>query len=147
MTFIKGGIPIKTEKIIIPAICFEEIVEHGRSNLPYEVCGLLSGNKNNVQSVWKLVNEIKSDRRYFVGKKVVEETFKQINKQKEKVIAIYHSHPTTKPIPSSYDLVNHIDDEIVMVIISYKFKKPKIKCYRIEAGAYEECIYLIEPTS
>jgi proteasome lid subunit RPN8/RPN11 len=138
---------MENDKIIFSRRCFEEIVEHGRSNLPYEICGLLSGNKNTVQSVWKLGNEIKSKRRYFIGKKIIEETFDQIGKRKEKVLAIYHSHPTTEPIPSSYDLANHFNDEFIMMIISYKSNKPKIKCYRVETGSYKECFFLIEPTS
>ncbi|KHF39867.1 Mov34/MPN/PAD-1 family protein [Halalkalibacter okhensis] len=135
------------DKLIIPESCYKVIMEHGRSNLPYESCGLVSGKGRHVQTVWKLVNEIKSDRRYFVGEKVIERTLEQIDKKKEKVIAIYHSHPATEPIPSSYDIVNHPNDELVMMIISYKSDKPQLKCYRVHNKTYNECLFLIDPNS
>ncbi|MFC0561975.1 M67 family metallopeptidase [Halalkalibacter alkalisediminis] len=138
---------MEIDKIIIPSSCYNEIVEHGKSNLPYEVCGLLSGNNNKVQSVWKLKNEIKSDRRFFVGKKIIEETLLQMAKHKEKVIAIYHSHPTTAAIPSSYDIANHLNLDVIMIIISYKTNNPKVKCYRVQTGTYKTFPFSIEPTS
>ncbi|MFC0470033.1 M67 family metallopeptidase [Halalkalibacter kiskunsagensis] len=134
-------------KIIIPASYYKEIVEHGKLNLPYEVCGLLAGIKDKVQSVWPLENEIKSDRRFFVGEKKIEETIKLIEKQGEKILAVFHSHPTTAPLPSSYDIENHFDEHVLMVIISYKSMNPKVKCYRIKNDSYKECPILIKPTS
>ncbi|WP_332694824.1 M67 family metallopeptidase [Halalkalibacter lacteus] len=135
------------DKIIIPTSYYKEIVEHGKLNLSYEVCGLLAGKKDKVQSVWPLENEIKSDRRFFVGEKKIEETMRLIEKQEEKILAVYHSHPTTAPVPSSYDIANHFNEHVLMVIISYKSMNPKIKCFRIKHETYKECPFLIEPTS
>jgi proteasome lid subunit RPN8/RPN11 len=135
------------DKIIIPAICYKEIVEHVRLNLPYEVCGLLAGKNNKIQSVWKLENEIKSDRRFFVGERKIAETMQLIKKQEEQILAVYHSHPTTAPVPSSYDITNHFNDRVLMIIISYKSINPKVKCYHIKKETYKECPFLIEPTT
>jgi proteasome lid subunit RPN8/RPN11 len=135
------------DKIIIPLSCYTQIVEHGKLNLPYEVCGLLSGNNNKVQSIWKLENEIQSDRRFFVREKKIAETMKLIEKQKEQVLAVYHSHPTTAAVPSSYDIANHFNENVIMVIISYKSMNPKVKCYRIKNEILIDCPFLIEPTS
>lgn len=136
---------MENDKLIFPAKCYEELINYGRSKLPFEVCGILSGYNNNVQSIWKLKNEMNSSSRFFVGKKAVEETLQQISQKEEKVIAIYHSHPTTAPVPSYVDIINHPDSEVKMIIISYKTKKPIVKCYSVQNGAYKEWPFFIEP--
>jgi [CysO sulfur-carrier protein]-S-L-cysteine hydrolase len=92
-------------KLIVPITYYEELVNHGQSQLPYEACGLLAGRNQTVQSIWKLKNELNSDRRFFVGEKTVNQTLQSIAKRAEKVLAIYHSHPMTLPVPSYTDLL------------------------------------------
>jgi [CysO sulfur-carrier protein]-S-L-cysteine hydrolase len=138
---------LENEKLIIPENYMNEIIYYGRSKLPFEVCGILSGTNNYVHSVWKLKNEANSDRQFFVGKKAVDNTLQQIAKKEEKVLAIYHSHPTTAPVPSYADLHNHPDSEVKMIIISYKTKQPIIKCYSIHSRVYKESPIFIESFS
>lgn len=132
-------------QLIVPVAYYEALINHGQLQLPYEACGLLAGKNQTVQSIWKLKNELKSDRRFFVGERTVNKTLQSIAKREEEVLAIYHSHPTTLPVPSYTDLVNHPDPKVKMVIVSYKTKKPLVKCYHIQEGAYKELPFLIEP--
>ncbi|WP_339227483.1 M67 family metallopeptidase [Oceanobacillus sp. FSL K6-2867] len=122
------------------------MVEHGKICLPFEACGLLSGTEGHIKSIWPLKNQLKSDRRFFVEKKIIEKTMQEINKLNEQVLAVYHSHPTTVPVPSVYDIVNHPDSKVKMVIISYKLNPPNTKCYHIEKPSYEECLFCINPS-
>ncbi|MBM7553618.1 Mov34/MPN/PAD-1 family protein [Thalassobacillus pellis] len=131
-------------KFIIPTPIYEEMILHGSANLPYEVCGLLAGFGSEVKSIWKLENERKSEKSFFVSKQVVEETLKYISERKEQVLAVYHSHPTTAPVPSSMDIHNHQEEEIKMVIISYKYKHPEMKCYQVINNGYMECPFFIK---
>ncbi|MCC2250671.1 Mov34/MPN/PAD-1 family protein [Virgibacillus sp. AGTR] len=132
------------KQIIIPLSIHNQMVEHGVSTLPYEACGLLAGNQTNVQSIWQLKNECKSDRRFFVSKHNVERTLNRINEEKQDVLAIYHSHPFTAPIPSTLDMINHPDTDIKMIIISFKRGSPTVRWYRIRDTNYEECLFRIE---
>ena len=131
-------------KVIISDFLLKEVIDHARIHLPYESCGLLAGTANKINSFWRLENELKSDRRFFVEKKIVEKTLMQIAERKENVIAAYHSHPTTAPIPSSYDIFSHPDHNIKMMIVSFKSEPPIIKCYHILESIYTECPFLIE---
>jgi len=117
------------------------------SCLPYEACGLLSGSNNKVQSMWELENKWKSDKHFLVRKKQVEEALQKINQRNEQVLAVYHSHPTTAPVPSYNDIVNHPDDNVNMVIISYKKRSPITRWYRIQGSVYEACTFIVEPSS
>ncbi|WP_404453342.1 Mov34/MPN/PAD-1 family protein [Virgibacillus necropolis] len=130
-------------EVIIPHFVLKGVVEHAQSHLPHEACGLLSGTNNKVSSFWRLENELQSERRFFVKKKVMEKTLQKIKELEESVIVAYHSHPTTAPIPSRYDIFSHPDYEIIMMIVSFK-SEPKIKCYHIMKSTYEECPFLIE---
>jgi [CysO sulfur-carrier protein]-S-L-cysteine hydrolase len=134
------------EQIIIPLSIHKQMVEHGNLALPYEACGVLAGNQTNVQSIWQLENEWKSDRRFYVSKHEVERTVKRIKQVNQNVLAIYHSHPYTAPIPSTLDIANHPADNVKMVIISFKGGSPLVKWYRIRDANYEECLFWIDPS-
>ncbi len=133
-----------SEKIIIPQSLYDQMIEHGKVTLPYEACGMFSGNNQKIKSCWPLENESKSDRRFFVSKKVVEETIQKAKELDEQILAIYHTHPSTAPIPSIDDIKYHVDHDVKMVIISYKTKSAITKWYRIMDSTYEECLFLID---
>ncbi|WP_211356393.1 Mov34/MPN/PAD-1 family protein [Psychrobacillus lasiicapitis] len=131
-------------QVRITEFLLKEVIDHARAHLPYESCGLLAGTNGKVNSFWILENELKSDRRFFVSETAVSKTLAQIAERKENVIAIYHSHPITSPIPSSHDIINHPDPEVKMLIVSFKSEPPEAKCYHILSPTYYECLFLIE---
>ncbi|PAE26991.1 M67 family peptidase [Oceanobacillus profundus] len=137
---------MEEKKIIIPQGIYNNMLKHGRSSLPFEACGLLSGNNHKINSIWQLENRLRSDRRFFVEKRTIEKTIQEIKKLSEQVLAVYHSHPTTAPVPSVYDITNHPDNKVKMVIISFKTNPPFTKCYQIEKNSYEECLFCINPS-
>ncbi|GFZ77858.1 hypothetical protein GCM10010978_19300 [Compostibacillus humi] len=132
------------EEVIFPKTLYHQMLEHGFAKLPFEACGLLSGKGNLVQSVWQLKNELKSANRFFVSKTLLQDTLEKIRKKEEHVLAIYHTHPSTDPIPSNLDIHNHPDNRIDMVIISYKSSPPKTKWYNILGQNYVERPFYID---
>lgn len=132
------------DKLIIKKDVYIEMIEHGRKTLPNEACGFLSGNDQFIYSIWPLHNEAKSRIKFFVSEKVVRKTLLKIEQLNERVLAIYHTHPLSKPIPSKYDIEYHADEAVKMVIVSYRTKLPVAKCYRIRGLVYEECLFLID---
>ncbi|NBJ68080.1 MULTISPECIES: M67 family metallopeptidase [Clostridia] len=133
------------KELIIPQSIHKKMIEHGEQGIPFESCGLLAGNNMHTKSIWRLENEQLSDRRFFVSKAKVGEVIEKIRQRNEEVLAIYHTHPTTSPIPSRYDLIHHPTEHVKMVIISYKSTPPLAKCYQIYKNNYEECLFYIEP--
>ncbi|UOQ45224.1 M67 family metallopeptidase [Halobacillus salinarum] len=131
-------------EMIIPQSIYQEMIKHGYSSLPYEACGFLAGKENLVQSIWTMENELKSDRRFFVNKQVVKNNLEQIKNRGEQVMAVYHSHPTTAPVPSWSDLAHHMDQKIKMMIVSFKYPSPKVKCYQITPSSFRESPFLID---
>ncbi|MCT2536302.1 Mov34/MPN/PAD-1 family protein [Aquibacillus koreensis] len=130
--------------IIIPQSIYSELIEKNRDLLPFEGCGILSGSNRYVKTAWYLDNELRSPNRFFVNKQIVEDTVMKIQEKQEDILAVYHTHPNTSAIPSSLDLKNHIDNEIDMVIISFKYKEPILKWYSIHGVKYAERLFLID---
>ncbi|GEL78478.1 M67 family metallopeptidase [Tenuibacillus multivorans] len=127
------------DPLILPNQCYQEIIVSTQSQLPYEACGFLSGTHDQIQSVWPLENQLQSNLRFFVDKKTVRSTIKQFEAVQEDLIAIYHSHPTSKPLPSYGDIKNHMSDQVLMMIVSYKYHEPSVKCFQILNQHYQEC--------
>ncbi|WP_062513303.1 Mov34/MPN/PAD-1 family protein [Halobacillus sp. KGW1] len=118
---------------------YEQIMEHGRREWPLEACGLLAGEEPGViLSVWPLENEWKARNRFFVSAKVVAQTLEHVSHAGHKVLAIYHTHPDTAPYPSYTDLLHHPDDNVIMVILSYKTNPPNMRCFTIKNRTCDE---------
>lgn len=115
---------------------YQQMVDHGYTSLPNEACGMASGKDGQIEQVWPLVNERPSPHRFFVSKSIVFSTLEAIEQSGQQVLAIYHTHPGTAPVPSSYDLQSHPDTKVKMLIISYKFTPPHSACYSVLSGRY-----------
>ena len=61
---------MENNSLIFPVNYYEELVNHGQSQLPYEAYGLLTGRNQTVQWIWKLKNELNSDRRFLLEKRL-----------------------------------------------------------------------------
>ncbi|MFD2654533.1 Mov34/MPN/PAD-1 family protein [Gracilibacillus thailandensis] len=132
------------EKIItLPNNIYQTLIAEGERQLPYEACGLLAGFQQQVTSFWSLQNQVKSSSRFYVPKEIVTSTVEKIQNRKEQVLAIFHTHPSTKPVPSHFDLKHHPDDEVDMVILSHKYALPQIKWYQIRHNTYTTCKLVI----
>ncbi|MDQ6600735.1 Mov34/MPN/PAD-1 family protein [Bacillus salipaludis] len=114
------------------------MIQAGLQNLPNETCGFLSGKYNNITTWTEMKNSSTTPNSFFIKKEFVEEALKTIEIIGEEVIALAHSHPTSNPIPSYLDLRSHPDSTVKMVIVSYKYKNPLIKCYDINKLTYKE---------
>jgi len=117
---------------------YDELIDYGYEKLPFEACGLLSGKNELAKNIWKLENESKSPNHFFVNHETIRQTFLQIEQLNEKVIVAFHTHPTTNPTPSTTDIINHLDPELLMLIISYKYKTPQMKVYQITNNTFKE---------
>lgn len=126
------------DQLIIPEFLYIDLVEYCAEQLPKEACGLLSGNDHVIRTVWKLKNQSKSNNKFFVDQTIIEKTYNEIKSKNEIVIATFHSHPTTAALPSYVDIKYHLNPNILMIIISFKFKTPKVKCYKISNNNYNE---------
>jgi [CysO sulfur-carrier protein]-S-L-cysteine hydrolase len=129
-------------RLEVPRAVFEAILEQARAELPNECCGLLAGTVEDevgrVVERYALVNELASpvefvseDRSHFVADK-------DMRRKGLDVLAVYHSHPTTAPVPSRKDLARNYSVDVVNLIISLAGPEPVVRGWWLTETDYRE---------
>lgn len=124
------------------------MLAHARAELPNECCGLCGGDPatGTITHVYRLVNTAASPTRYFAEVKSLLAAFRAMREHGTHLLAIYHSHPTSDPIPSRTDLEqNFYGPDVAHVIIAMNSAEPIVRAWSLGEGAYrEELIQYVE---
>lgn len=100
---------------------------------PAEACGLLSGASQVATSHQEITNvATKPTERFEMDPRELEQAFERIKRQEERLIAVYHSHPSTSPVPSKADLEQATDLSAYYVIVGLASGAPRIRAFRID---------------
>jgi [CysO sulfur-carrier protein]-S-L-cysteine hydrolase len=112
------------------------MITHCRKELPMEGCGLLSGRKGIVESIWPMENMNRSPNSFSMDLKQIRKVFDLINNQHEELVGIYHSHPTAKAYPSPQDIAYNNYPEVAHFIISFARSsyQADVKCFKLKAN-------------
>jgi proteasome lid subunit RPN8/RPN11 len=121
------------------------MVAQAIEELPNECCGLLAGPivpglpEQTVVERFPLVNADSSPREYTSEPKSLFTAHRSMRENGWDILAVYHSHPTTDPVPSRKDLErNFHGSEVVHIIISLKDDVPCILGWRLRERDYSE---------
>jgi [CysO sulfur-carrier protein]-S-L-cysteine hydrolase len=113
--------------------------------LPNECCGLLAGPivpdllEQTVAERFPLVNADASPREYNADWNSLFRAHRAMRDRDLDTLAIYHSHPTTDPIPSRNDLErNYHGSEVVHLIISLKNEAALVRGWSLRSNDFEE---------
>lgn len=98
------------------AAVLEVVVEHARTSLPDECCGLLLGSEELVRLAWPARNELASPTRYRVDPRDYLAAARFGRKHGLDVVGAYHSHPTTAAVPSVTDLAESAGERFIYLI-------------------------------
>src|SRR5262245_30819973 len=109
------------EKLQISRQFHADMLAQALSESPNECCGLLAGREGGVTHRYPLRNALASPVRYESDPRDLLAADKDMRQQGTELLAIYHSHPTSEPVPSRTDLErNFYGSEVVHLIISIK---------------------------
>lgn len=135
-------------RLQLPRRWYDEMIAHAQSAYPNECCGLLAGRRRagsdrsesetigEVTRHFPLANELASPTEY---QSVPFKANKDMRNEGLELLAIYHSHPSSEPVPSRKDIErNYYGGEIVHLIISLKDKQPLMRGWRLGETAYSE---------
>lgn len=124
----------------IPRQLIDEIVAHACEEAPNECCGMIGGDGDAATRVYRAINAEASPLRYSLDANDLFRITREIERNGEELVGIYHSHTRTAAYPSQTD-VNQAEllANYVQVIVSLEIpEKPEVRGYWIRDKQIEE---------
>ena len=135
-------------RLTIPGSLLAEVVAHARRDLPNECCGLLAGRLSEgtgvVSARFAIGNDAASPTEYETNARDLLAAFRAMRASGDELLAIYHSHPTSPPVPSKKDLVMNWSTEVVNVIVSLITTPPTVRAWWLTDVDYREAEWKLE---
>ena len=124
---------------------YDALVEHARSDFPFEVCGLLAGLHGRVTKHFPIPNAARSMTYYSMDPKAMLHAMNEIDDEDWDLLAIYHSHTHTEAFPSPTDVELAFYPEAIYLIISLQDEHdPVIRGFGIVDGEITERLLLVD---
>ena len=120
---------------------YQKILEHAKTGLPNEACGLLGGyTKENgsqvITDVYLLRNVDESREHFSMDPKEQFAAVKDIRGKGRELLGNFHSHPESPSRPSEEDIRLAYDSKIHYLILSLMEEgNPVLNSFHIEKGA------------
>jgi proteasome lid subunit RPN8/RPN11 len=120
-----------------------QMIEQAKNHQPNECCGLLGGMVANdglamVLGCFPLINAAHSPVLFESDPRSIFEATRAIDQQGWQLLAIYHSHPTSEPIPSRTDLERSYDPEVMNLILSLQHDPVLIRAWWLLPDSFTE---------
>ena len=116
----------------------DAIIEHARSDFPYEICGLLAGEDGAVRGVYEVPNAARSMTYYTMEPKAMLHAFNDMDEHGWDLLAIYHSHTHTEAFPSPTDVELAFYPDATYLIVSLQEDEPVLRAFNIRDGRITE---------
>ncbi len=129
--------------LTVPDFLLEEVVAHARADVPLECCGLLAGHVRDgtgcVTARFAIENANRSPTDYLTDARGMFFAFRHMRERGLELLAIYHSHPTSAPIPSRRDIEhNTYGESAVHLIVGLAGTTPEVRgWWLMETGCRE----------
>ena len=127
--------------LIIKQEDYQKILEHAKTGLPNEACGLLGGYTNEdgsqvITDVYLLRNVDESREHFSMDPKEQFAAVKDIRGKGRELLGNFHSHPESPSRPSEEDIRLAYDSKIHYLILSLMEEgNPVLNSFHIEKGA------------
>jgi len=124
----------------IPQEIIDGIIRQAQNELPNEACGLLTGIGDVVFQQYPLTNIDHSPEHFSFDPQEQFTVLKEARRSGQKIIANYHSHPSSPARPSDEDIRLANDPNIVYIIVSLAASEPVIRAFtRLPDGGMSPC--------
>jgi [CysO sulfur-carrier protein]-S-L-cysteine hydrolase len=136
-------------RLVLPRQLYDDMIAQARSELPNECCGLLAGrivepaNQGGqplglIVQRYPLINEAASRTEYLSKPESMFAAERDRRKQGLEFLAVYHSHPTSQPVPSRKDRERNYSTEMMNLIISLQAPVPLVRAWWLTAESCGE---------
>ena len=142
-------------RLLVPRNLLEALIAQALAEQPLECCGLLSGVREEAKAGGKpgesvgrvmrrypLINVAASPREFLANDRTLFEAHKDMRLRGLEMLTVYHSHPTSAPIPSRTDLErNWMGDEVACMIVSLAVSPSVVRVWWLGATEYREATW------
>jgi proteasome lid subunit RPN8/RPN11 len=130
-------------RLLIPRRHYDELIAQAKTELPNECCGLLAGvveesSVGRVMERYPLVNNAASPTEYLANDQTLFRAYRHMRERGFDLLAIYHSHPVTEPVPSRTDLARNYFEGVMHLIVSLKSAEPFMRAWWLGENDYRE---------
>ena len=129
-------------RLVIPRTLHDEMIAQALREAPNECCGLFAGVVRNgsafAERIYPLVNVAASPVLYESDYRSIKDAYLDMDARQLHFIAVYHSHPTSMPIPSKTDLERNVSEEVVNLIVSLAVEPPLVRGWWLTETEYRE---------
>jgi len=137
-------------RLTIPSAVLDAAIAHARAELPNESCGFFAGRvENGIGNVVRylpLVNERQSPTAFATEPRSLFEAYRRLREFDEAVVSVVHSHPTSPPVPSRYDLdENTYGPNIPWVIVGLAGSEPAVRTWWLNESGFRKATVQSEP--
>ncbi len=125
--------PSHLAAITVPDTVKDEMTAHAVRELPNECCGVLLGTNTTVERCIPIRSDPPSPDAFYMDPCEQVAVFTDMERRGEQLLGIYHSHPTTPPVPSTTDLKLAFHEDVLYIIISCEYPgSPQIRAYLLQ---------------
>jgi proteasome lid subunit RPN8/RPN11 len=131
-------------RLLLPRTLYDAMLAHALAELPFECCGLFGGTISEdgasvVVERYPLANIADSPTIEYLSEPAgMFAAWRDMRRRGLEVLAVYHSHPTSAPVPSRKDLAHSYGPEVVNLIISLTTSPPAVSGWRFTFEDYRE---------
>src|SRR5262245_61014059 len=133
----------------LPRGVYEAMVAQALAERPNECCGLLAGTRaddvGRVTVCYPLVNAAATPQtEYLSDARSMFDAVKDMMRRGLDVLAVYHSHPTTAPVPSKKDLARNYSEDVVNLIVSLAGAVPEVRGWWLTDTDFREAQWSVD---
>lgn len=128
------------ETFEIPEAMVADMVAHAQAEYPSECCGVIGGDGNGPQKLFRLRN-VDPDpvMRYSADPKELKRATDEIYDADWEILCIYHSHTHSPAFPSPTDVERALYPEAVYALVTLQDREnPELRAFRIVEGTITE---------
>jgi len=105
---------------------------------PVEACGVLAGKFGQSTKVFPITNTLDSPYEYLMDPEEMLKAFWEIDERDWDVLAFFHSHPVSLPIPSQTDLARNYYPDTPHIIIGKSQSNWVFRAFLLKKSEYNE---------
>ena len=140
--------------LLLPHELYLEMIAQAWAERPNECCGILAGHidesptagtsrQARVERRYPLINALASPTEFESEARSMLHACRDMDSQGLEMLAVYHSHPASDPVPSKKDRERSLDESIMAVIISLKGAEPQTCAWWLTADAFRAATWEI----